>query len=140
MLRLDEIFNALNTIALSQPNIYTTISNDVYRINEYGNVRYGVFSCTQSGQHTEDDEYRYYNLNLFVIDRLLDGGENEISIQSNAIEILHNIIQTFVSEYDVDIYGEVRYQSFQQKFLDECAGVYATVSFQVPLDLCTEEY
>lgn len=140
-MRLDEIFNALNSIALSQPNIHTAVSNDVYRINEYSTIKYGVFSCTQSGQHTEDEEFRYYNLNLFVIDRLLDGGTNEISVQSNALEVLHNIIAAFSALYNVYVEGEVRYQPFTQKFVDECAGMYATVVFRVPLDsICEEEY
>lgn len=139
---LVEIYKKFSEIALEQPNIRTVILNDVYKLNEYSSIKYGVFAITQQ-QHYEEEGFRYYALNLFVVDRLLEHLSNDIDIQSSAIEVLHNIIRTFVEdvETDVEVEGNIQYQSFTQRFTDECAGVYASLTLRVPIDsLCGEEY
>lgn len=139
---LVEIYKKLSEIALSQPGIETVILNDVYKLNEFSSIKYGVFAITQQ-QHYEDGEFRYYSLNLFAIDRLLEHLSNDIDIQSSAIEVLHNVIRMFVEdvETDVEVEGNIQYQSFTQRFTDECAGVYASLTLRVPIDsLCGEEY
>ena len=134
----------LNEIALEQPNIRTIITNDVYKLDAMGDVKYNVFCITQN-QHMEnvDEGFVYYSLNLFFIDRLTDDYANELEIQSTAIQVLRNIIYTFINSYNADIYNyTINYTTFEQQFADLCAGAYATLSIAVPTpsDECYEQY
>lgn len=130
----------LKDVALCQPNIRLAEEGNVYDIcNAQKANMYASFVITQ-GQHSEDSQMTYFNLTLFYIDRLDEDMEsNRLQIQSIGKEILSNIIKTICQDYDIDC-GEVRYQPFTQKFLDECAGVYATVTFEIMNEYCPELY
>ena len=83
------------------------------------------------------------NLNLYYIDRLTTDDANETQIQSVAIDVLQNIISTFVDECNAGVYnGIVEFHTFIQKFTDLTAGAYATLSFEVPTAStdCFENY
>ena len=55
--------------------------------------------------------------------------------------MLSNIIKTIVEELSIEIYGNIIYQPFEQRFSQECAGIYANVTFLVPINcICPEEY
>ena len=143
-MKLIDVIQGLCTIAKEQPNIRTIITNDVYKLDAMADVKYNVFCVTQN-KHREDldNNFIYFNLNLFYIDRLTDDYANEVEIQSTAIEVLHNIIASFNADYGSDIYNEsVEYTVFEQKFTDLCAGAYATLSFAVPISNgdCYEEF
>ena len=56
------------------------------------------------------------------------------------IQALDNIFQ-LLDEKGIAPVSEITYTTFLQRFLDECAGVYASVAFQVPVQgLCGEEF
>ena len=64
---------------------------------------------------------------------------NEVEIQSVGMTTLSNIIRVLES---MGIYADMwEYQTFNQKFHDECAGVYTNVSLQVNVNsVCDEEF
>ena len=138
---LQQTMDALCQIAKSQPNIHTTITNDIYRLDAMPNVKYSVFGITQN-VHSWDDNLFYVNLNLYFIDRLTSDSKNELAIQSHAIEVLKNIIKTFKDEYDAEIYnGIVEFRTFTQKFCDLTAGAYATLRLAVDAETdCYESF
>ena len=135
------IVHELETIAKTQPTIRSAAEGSVYTyLNGNPSSKYCVFFISQT-THRQDDGFDYYGFNLFFIDRLKDDLEdNRLQVQSVGKETLRNIILTFCEKHDADV-SQITYHPFTEKFVDECAGVYAGVEFAIPLDyLCEENY
>ena len=88
---LRELYNLLEGIALQVPDIRVTVENDILKVNEMRDVKYGIFGITQNAHTANQDSIRF-SLNLFYIDRLVNSQDNEVQIQSHAIEILRQIL------------------------------------------------
>lgn len=125
---LFETINKLKDIAINKPNINYVGDGDVYTLNSLPNLDYSAFFITQN-EHSIDSNTVTYNLNLFYIDRIADSEDNVLNIQSDGILQLTNIISTLVFSEDVDVDGEINFVPFIQRFADNCAGVYCSVSF-----------
>ena len=137
---LKEIKILIEEIADKQPNINTVVkSGDIYDLNTDGSIKYSAFCATQQ-PHTEIDGFRTYNFYLFYVDRLLSNGQNKIAVQSSAIEVLSNIINTLKGYYEIEINNTITYQTFTQRFASECAGAYTSVAITVPITECATEY
>ena len=137
---LFEIINILEQIALLQPNVRSTSCGSVYEyLNANPSVEYDVVHISQT-QHRQEEDYDYYGFNIFYISRLDHTLENNrLFIQSIGKESLTNIIKTFCEKYDVDM-PILRFYPFQQRFQDECAGVYLNLEIAVPVDwLCVDD-
>lgn len=137
---LFEIINKLKDIAINKPNINYVGDGDVYTLNSLPNLDYSVFFITQN-EHSIDGNTITYNLNLFYIDRIADSEDNVLNIQSDGILQLTNIINNLVFSEDVDVDGEINFVPFIQRFADNCAGVYCSVSFVCDnnLGICSYE-
>lgn len=139
---LKEFIGMVKAIAETQPAINQVVDNDVYRLNELKDVEYSVFAWQQR-QHREETDFWVYSFQFFYIDRLTQDGGNELETQSIALEILSNIILTVleVGDGEFELYDTPIYQPFTQRFKDETAGAYVTVSFRIPkCSICLEEY
>ena len=139
---LIEFRRMVERIAKSQPNINSIVENDVYRLNTLKDANYSVFAWQQR-QHTEEEDFWIYSLQLFYIDRLTQDGSNELECQNTGIEVLSNIIRTILSVGggEIELYGNAVYHPFTQKFKDETSGCYVEVAFRVPKDcICEEAY
>ena len=132
---LYQVIQELQHIAKGQHNIMYTGEGDLYRdLNAQASVKYDIFYITQN-QHSTENDFDRYSFNLFYISRLSDvDGENALQIQSIGKEVLNNIIKTFCEDYDAEVLGTIYWQPFTQRFADETAGVYATVTLEVPVD------
>lgn len=134
---LIEIVQKLKDIALTQPNVRTATEGDVYEtMNANPASIYDVFHITQ-GQHREDEDNDFYVFNLFYISRLTDDYNNRLQTQSIGKSVLSNIIRLFCEELDIDFPDETQltFNSFTEKFVDLCSGVYCNVTFTLPKDL-----
>lgn len=122
-----------------QPSVKMVVPNDIFRLNATPDAEYAVFGWTQ-GQHTigADDSYATYAFTFFYVDRLTEDKGNELEIQSVGITVLDNIIRTVV-QAGVQVAGDYTFTSFNQRFVDECAGVYCTIALRVPLDSVCED-
>lgn len=140
-MNLKETIEALNTIALEQPAVNQVIkSGNIYDLNEDRNVRFGVFCATQQvHQYDFNAGQNTFNFFLYYVDRLKSDESNKIEIQSTGIEVLKNIIRTFIGEYDVDI-DAADFTVFTQSFSEMCAGVYTNISVAVDDDGCVEVF
>ena len=100
-------------------------------------VLYGVFAWTQ-GQHVMNvyEGTTAYTFNLFYVDRLTADEKNKTEIQSVGLQVLGNILRSFTDYIGV---SDARFQPFTQRFADECAGVYCTVTLTVPDDTNCEQ-
>lgn len=134
---LREIYTYLENIATQMPDVRTCVENDITRLNAMREAQYGVFGITQE-QHTSDQGWMRFTLNLFFIDRLVNGQDNEVQIQSHAIEVLRAVIME--ARGGVDVGSEVRYTCFTQRFQDLCAGAWAVVTISTPEGDCNDYF
>ena len=138
---LTDTIRKIETVAAGIPSVASIVRNDIFRLNSLPDAEYAVFGWTQ-GQHTASVQSSLvtFNFTFFYIDRLRADKRNEMEIQSVGIQVLDNIIRTLDEN---GIYSENTYTftTFNQRFLDECAGVFTNVALQVPLsELCAETY
>lgn len=128
---LVDTIRQIERIAAAQPAVNMIVRNDIFRLNSFSDARYGVFAWTQ-GQHTGnvDDALQTFAFTFFYVDRLTEDKGNEVEVQSVGIDTLGNILR-LLSDGGM-IVGDVTFTTFNQRFLDECAGVFASVRLQVP--------
>lgn len=143
-----EFIKVMEGVAANQPAVNMIVRDSVLRVNDNPSDRYGAFVWTQ-GQHSDGmgNDFRTFRFSLFYVDRLLFDQSNRTEIQSTGIEVLGNIIRTLAEDFDIA--GDWSIDTFTQRFTDECAGAWATVSFLVPVSyvcpdhlthyLCTSE-
>lgn len=137
---LVEVIKVIEVIAARQPSVHMIIENDVFRLNEKADAKYGVFAWTQ-GQHSTRVEGNSidFAFNFFYIDRLKNDRSNQLEIQSVGTQTLDNIIRT-LDDIGIDIDNTYTFQVFNQRFADECAGVYVNVILSVPVNSICPEY
>ena len=138
---LSQVIKGFELIASKQPAISMIVQNDIFRLNSKEDARYGVFGWTQ-GQHSGSNDSDLYNFafTFFYVDRLTEDRKNQIEVQSVGIEVLSNIIRTMEQR---GLYVDLQYtfQPFNQRFIDECAGVFCNVTITVPISsACSEEF
>lgn len=136
-----ETIRTMEVIASEQPSVNMVVENDIFRLNSRADARYGVFAFVQ-GEHSTsiDTNFITYAFTLFYVDRLKNDRSNQIEIQSVGVQTLDNILRTLD---DMGIYAETGYsfQVFNQRFVDECAGVMCRVSLSVPINsICNDRF
>lgn len=138
---LYKVIETIKMLALKHPNINSAYEGNIYDImNGNPQQKYASVVLTQQS-HTQDDTYDHYGFNLFYVDRLVDDMEdNRVQIQSTGKSMLSNIIKAFCEEFDAEC-ENINYQTFTERFADECAGVYCTITIDIVKDInCTEQY
>lgn len=139
---LYELIYTIKNIALKQPNVRFFGEGNIYSLlNATPSVEYDAVILTQ-GQHTQDSQFNYFDFNIFFVSRLVDDLEsNRLQAQSIGIEVITNIVQYLIDVYDLETNGNITFNTFSEKFADECAGCYGKITFVVEKELyCGEEY
>lgn len=139
---LFDLIHAIKDVALKQPNVRTFVEGNIYEaLNANPSVEYDVICLTQ-GQHSQDTQFNYFDFNIFYVSRLVDDLEdNRLQIQSISIEVITNIVQYLIDVYDIEINGNITFNTFNEKFADECAGCYGKITFVVEKEIyCKEDY
>lgn len=123
-----ELINRIKGVASAQPEVSTVVENDIFLLNEMADVEYGVFAYTQ-GEHTSSAERDSitYNFTFFFVGLLADDRANMNELQSEAIQVLDNILYTLYDEGDITI-GNYAFQPFNRRFTDDCAGCWVDVA------------
>lgn len=136
---LAQVIDTFEKVAMQQPSINMIVRNDVFRINTSPSLKYGVFAWTQ-GQHTGSiNGMTSFAFSFFYVDRLKDDLSNQVEVQSVGCETIGNILRA-LEEYDIEV-GNYTMQTFNQRFTDECAGVFCNVTLSVPqVSACPETY
>ena len=124
----------LESVAAAQPAVWSIVRQDVSRLNERPDWRYGCFGW-QQGTHYEsaDGDIARYAFTLFYIDRLTERKDNRAEVQSVGCEVLGSILR-YIAETECGV-EEWSLHPFTYRFKDECAGVWAEVVLEVPIDL-----
>ena len=136
---LQQVIRAFEVVASHQPSVNMIVQNDIFRLNSKSDARYGVFGWTQ-GQHSAsvDSSLMTYSFTFFYVDRLKNDMSNQIEVQSVGIQTLDNILRK-LEDFDIFVSSSYSFQTFNQRFLDECAGVFCNVNLSVPVDsLCPD--
>lgn len=136
-----QLIKAIEQTAMHQPSVNMIVENDVFRLNEKADAKYGVFAFVQ-GQHTSaiDSSLINYGFTFFYVDRLKNDLSNQLEVQSVGIETLDNILRQ-LEEKGIFVESQYTFQVFNQRFLDECAGVFCNVTLSVPGgSLCPESF
>lgn len=128
---LKSIISKLREVALRTPNVRSVIINDIYRENAFNDIDYGVVAILQD-EHVLGGDVITYGIALVYVDRLASDSANEVDVQSDGMLTLANILNTFANEVDeVTINGDVTFTPYNQRFADDCAGVYAKIDITV---------
>lgn len=137
---LYEITNKLLEIAKKKPNINFVGEGDIYELNNLPNIEYSVFYITQD-THNIDINTAQYTFNLFYVDRLTESKNNRLIIQSNGIIAITNIVNELVFTNDIDVIYPITFTPFNQKFADDCSGVFARITFNTDnnIGVCSYE-
>lgn len=137
---LKQVIETMKGIAQAQPAVSLIIDNDIFRLNAKPDATYGVFAYTQQ-QHSGNVESSLHRFafTLFYVDRLNEDHSNEVEVQSVGIQVLENILRAL---FQAGIFGgDYTINTFTQRFLDDCAGAFANVTFEVLQDSnCEENY
>ena len=137
---LKEAIKVIELVASHQPSVNMIVENDVFRLNAKPDAKYGVFAWLQ-GQHSTSIDSNTLSLQFtfFYVDRLTSDKGNQVEIQSVGIQTLDNILsrldelRMFISNYT--------FQAFNQRFVDECAGVFCNVTIDIPISsACSESF
>ena len=123
----------IEVVAAKQPSVNMIVRNDVFRLNAVPTAKYAAFAWLQ-GQHATQvgSSFIDFTFTFFYVDRLKNDKSNEVEIQSTGIQTLNNIIRV-LEEYDVVSETSYTFQVFNQRFADQCAGVYCNVTLSVPI-------
>lgn len=138
---LQQVIQVIEKVALQQPSVNMIVPNDIFELNSLSDAKYGVFGWTQ-GQHSAsvDSSLVTYAFTFFYVDRLTSDASNQLEVHSVGVQTLDNILRS-LDDLDISASAAYTFQTFNQRFLDECAGVYCTVQLQVPVSsLCSENF
>lgn len=135
---LSEVIRAIEDAAALQPAVNMIVENDVFRLNSYPDAKYGVFAWVQ-GRHRGNggDDFIRYNFTLYYVDRLRADIRNQVEVQSVGMSVIGNVLRMLE---DKGITAETyEFQPFNQRFADECAGVYCSAVLIADVDLTCAE-
>ena len=137
---LRDVILAVEAEAKAQPAVKMIVRNDIFRLNDMPDAEYGVFGWTQQQHSVGDGDLLRVTLNLWYVDRLNENASNELEVQSMGVQVLANVIRSLPAE-GVYLAGEAAIRTFNQKFVDVCAGAFATLSLLAPVDtICETNY
>ena len=138
---LKEAIKVIEVVASQQPSVNMIVENDVFRLNAKADARYGVFAWLQ-GQHSTSIDSNTLSLQFtfFYVDRLTEDKSNQLEIQSVGIQTLDNILRK-LDDLGMWVSNNYTFQAFNQRFLDECAGVFTNVTIDIPISsVCPESF
>lgn len=136
-----ETIRTIENVASQQPAVNMIVRNDIFRLNAVPDARYGVFGWLQNSHRASTSENRItYSFTFFYVDRLTENAGNQMEIQSVGIQTLDNIIRT-LDDLLLPVEEGYTFQVFNQRFMDECAGVFSNVNIVVPVtEVCPEDF
>ena len=136
-----ETIRTIENVASQQPAVNMIVRNDIFRLNAVPDARYGVFGWLQNSHRASTSDNRItYSFTFFYVDRLTEDKSNQMEIQSVGIQTLDNIIRT-LDDLLLPVEEGYTFQVFNQRFMDECAGVFSNVNIVVPVtEVCPEDF
>lgn len=139
---LKDIIARIEGVAAAQPSVNMIVRQDVFRINDAVQKRYGLFAWVQR-RHTTSvrSSLMDYSFVFYYVDRLTESRDNMTDIHSAGIQTLDNIIRQVADGEVVSVDDPYSFNVAIQRFVEDCGVVYAEVTFSAKLDgVCAEEF
>lgn len=133
-----QVIRAVEVAAMRQPAVRMIVRQDIFRLNGRADAEYGVFGWTQ-GQHSgsASNDLMSWRFTFFYVDRLTEDGRNVTEVQSVGIETLRNVL---LALRGMGLEAETwTFDTFTQRFLDQCAGVFCGVTLTAPVGWTCED-
>lgn len=137
---LGDVVRVLERCAAEEAGVAAIVRADVFRLNSVPDAKYPVFAWTlqtaEGEPYGDGTDYRFV---LFVVERLTQDGSNLTDCMSEADALLGNILRRVAGTGAVGV-GAWSETFFRQRFADECAGAWASVTLSAPKGPCAPEF
>ena len=133
---LQIVYDLVEGIALGKVNVNSYFKTSPYIAWQSKSVQYSSVCFTIERAGTEDNVVVLHGI-LYYGDRLKQDGSNWVRIQTDATNILLDIISDLKENDNVlecELESDIEY--WNQRLTDYCAGGYVNVSLTLPLDTC----
>lgn len=132
---LEKLLKLMNKVALDEKIVnYSLSATSPNALNNLTVDNYPMIMNIPSGAHIYRDETTTFSLDVFYLDRLNDGCENDIQIQSVGIEELKQYFRKLEDlEWVVGLNNEIYIEGFTEteRKADRCGGAIARLQITV---------
>ena len=136
---LQVIYDAVGEIATQKVNVNSYHQTSPYIALQSKSVEYAAVCYTIESARKEDNTY-YIDGILYYADRLKQDGSNWVQIQTDAFNILFDIVRDIANiEIVEDVHCDGELEFFNQRLTDYVAGGYIEFQLEVAIDDC-EDY
>lgn len=130
-----QLIKTIKRVSLSIPNVNSVVDefldlNDVTA--KYSSV------ILQQRTHRRNNDFMVFSFYLGYSDRLTENKDNEVEVQSTAIQVIDDIVYK-LENLNFDCTVGV-YNTFTQRFLAEAAGGYVELDIVVPMGECEDDF
>lgn len=127
-----ELTEDFRGICLSHPDVNNYLYG-IYRIGEKNDIKYSLVSFTLENVMRVSDSLLSIGFNLLYADRLTSDRSNTAFVQSVGTSVILECLNAFKKKgHLIDVQPNYQIRPFTEQFADNCAGVVATVTVQVP--------
>lgn len=130
-MNITEIINIMLDTAAADERVHSVYNDDPYERWNQKEIMYNSV-CVDFENAQSYMDYTDYNFVIYSADVLVEGQDNFTQLQTTAISVLMNILNTLdKSSEEIDVVFPVQYQPFTQSFADLLAGAYVRFSVRV---------
>ena len=130
-----QVINTIQKISSVQPNIHSFVG-EFLALNDV-TAKYSAI-ILQQRTHRRNNDFMIYSFYLGYSDRLTENKDNEVEVQSTAIQVIDDIVYK-LENLNFDCTVGV-YNTFTQRFLAEAAGGYVELDIVVPMGECEDDF
>ena len=133
-MNLAQLVKYIEKVALKHPLVKSFYEGGVSEYLNSKEVKYGAFVITQPDFNSviKDDNVKKYTFQAAYIDRLTEDESNKLVIQTDGINIIHEIFNYIkTNSQTADVETPITFTTFTQKFADNCGGAFANVTLEI---------
>ena len=144
-MNLAQVVQYIQNIALEHPLVKSFYEGDPTVYLNSKEIKYGAFILTQSAYNNvvKEQGIKKYTFDCTYADRLTEDGSNRLVVQTDGINVIHEIFNYIISNSETcNVSLPITFSTFEQKFADSLAGSFATISFSIEDEIgdCSFEY
>ena len=136
-----QIINLIKDTALAQPNVHTVV-REFTELNREDTKYSAVVIQDRDGlaDRILEQDYITYTWHLGYVDRLTYDASNRDDIFSTGMNVITNIMNSIRDTYFPTLEVRIidRFNTFNQRFTANCAGVYVVLAIDVPVSGCVD--
>ena len=129
-----ELVRYIKELGLTQANTHSVVN--IFTDLNREDATYSAL-VLQPREHLRTGDLMTYRFYLGYVDRLVSSKDNALEIESTGITIINNLVNILANNVNVAQVTTGQYIVFTQRFLAECAGVYAELGITLPVTDCS---